>query len=72
MAVSYLRENLLQLPRLQKQVIAIGSDVLLCAAASFASVSLRFEAVQPWVTIHSWMLIVGLLIAVPLFTVFGL
>jgi FlaA1/EpsC-like NDP-sugar epimerase len=72
MVVNYLKENLLQLPRLQKQVIAIGSDVLLCAAACFASISLRFEAVQPWANIQSWMLIVGLLIAIPLFTVFGL
>ncbi len=72
MVGSYLRVNLLQLSRLQKQVIAIGSDVLLCAAASFASVSLRFESVQPWEHIQSWMLIVGVLIAVPLFTVFGL
>ena len=72
MRKSYIKQKLLQLPRIQKQFIAIASDVLLCALSCFAAVSLRLESWQPWTFIQSWMLVVGLLIALPLFTALGL
>jgi FlaA1/EpsC-like NDP-sugar epimerase len=67
-----MKQKLLQLPRIQKQLIAIASDAVLCAMACIAAVSLRLESWQPWTETHDKMLIAGLAVALPLFTVFGL
>ncbi len=72
MKPNYIKQKLLQLPRLQKQVIAVASDVLLSAFACFAAVCLRFESWQAWTSTQNKMWLIGVLIAVPLFTVFGL
>jgi FlaA1/EpsC-like NDP-sugar epimerase len=72
MKQSLIKQKLLQLPRLHKQAIAVVSDVYLSAFACFASICLRLESWQPWTTTQTKMLVVGLLIALPLFTVLGL
>lgn len=72
MKQSFIKQKLLQLPRLYKQAIAVASDVYLSAFACFASICLRLESWQAWSTTQTKMLAVGLLVALPIFTVLGL
>jgi FlaA1/EpsC-like NDP-sugar epimerase len=72
MKPTFLKQKLLQLPRLQKQAIAVVSDIGLGAFACFAAICLRLESWQAWSMTQSKMLAVGVLVALPLFTVLGL
>lgn len=72
MQVPFIKQKLLQLPRLQKQAIALASDVGLSAFASFAAICLRLESWQAWTMTQSKMFAVSVLVAVPIFTVLGL
>lgn len=72
MKQGYMKRNLLQLPRIQKQLIAVATDSMLCAISCFAAVCLRLDSWQPWAAAQTKMLVVGVLVALPLFTIFGL
>ncbi len=67
-----IKQSLLELPRLFKQLLAVFGDALICAAATMLAMDLRAEQVLPWGAAHDWMMVVGLVLAVPLFTVLGL
>jgi FlaA1/EpsC-like NDP-sugar epimerase len=67
-----LKQHLLQVPRPVKQSLAVLSDVLVCAFASAVAMDLRTESWLAWSMAHTWMLAVGVGIAVPVFTALGL
>ena len=69
---SALTRYLLHAPRPVKQLLAVVSDVLMCALVTVLAMDIRTEAVLPWTMAHDWMLLFGVLIAVPVFTAFGL
>jgi FlaA1/EpsC-like NDP-sugar epimerase len=66
------KSYLLRVPRLAKQCLAVACDLLICAIAAAVAMDLRTEQFMAWDEAHSWMLIVGALLAVPVFTVLGL
>ncbi len=72
MAANTLRQILLRMPRRLKQITVVGLDLFMCGLAGGIALSLRLDGWQTWGHAHGWMLIVGAVIAVPLFTVLGL
>jgi FlaA1/EpsC-like NDP-sugar epimerase len=72
MPVNVFKSQLLNAPRFGKQALALASDVALCALATDVAISLRVDAWQPWAMSQTWMLVVGVLLAVPVFVVLGL
>lgn len=72
MAGNTFRQVLLRLPRRLKQITVVGFDFLMCGLAAAIALSLRLDGWLSWGVAHNWMLIVGVVIAVPLFTVLGL
>ncbi len=67
-----LKGILLRFPRLAKQSLAIACDLLICAVAGVVAMDLRSEQLLAWGEAYSWMLLVGAVLAVPVFTVLGL
>lgn len=72
MSKQHFKQSLLQLPRLLKQVLAVACDVLVCAAATALAMDLRFEQMVGWSSAHTWVMMVGIALSFPLFTVLGL
>jgi FlaA1/EpsC-like NDP-sugar epimerase len=62
-----LRNSLLAYPRLVKQSLAVVSDVIICAIAVQLSMDLRLEAHSSWGFQHTWMLLAGLSLFIPIF-----
>ena len=69
---NFVKQRLLGLPRLLKQLAAIATDLCLGALAASFAMSLRLESWQPWGYAHHWMLSVCVMTVLPLFTWFGL
>ena len=67
-----LKVFLLRVPRLAKQSLAIACDLLICAVAGLVAMDLRSEQLLGWSEPNSWMLLVGAVLAVPVFTMLGL
>lgn len=67
-----VKQRLLGLPRLLKQLTAIATDLCMGALAASFAMSLRLESWQPWGYAHHWMLSVCVVTVLPLFTWFGL
>jgi FlaA1/EpsC-like NDP-sugar epimerase len=67
-----VKQRLLGLPRLLKQLTAIATDLCVGALAASFAMSLRLESWQPWGYAHHWMLSVCVVTVLPLFTWFGL
>jgi len=67
-----VKQRLLGLPRLLKQLTAITTDLCMGALAASFAMSLRLESWQPWGYAHYWMLSVCVVTVLPLFTWFGL
>lgn len=70
--INRLAEHLLALPRPAKRLLALWVDALVCVLCVFFALSLRFEQ---WMLPHGaqwWAAALAVLIALPLFTVFGL
>lgn len=72
MSLNSIKHFLLTVPRLSKQSLAILTDLCICALATVIAMDLRVEQTLPWTSAHSWMLIAGTVLALPLFTVLGL
>jgi FlaA1/EpsC-like NDP-sugar epimerase len=69
---SFVKQQLLGLPRLLKQLTAIATDLCMGALAASFAMSLRLESWQPWGYAHHWMLSVCVVTVLPLFSWFGL
>lgn len=69
---NFVKQWLLGLPRLLKQLSAIATDICMGALAASFAMSLRLESWQPWGYAHHWMLSVCVVTVLPLFTWFGL
>lgn len=69
---NFVKQRLLGLPRLLKQLTAIATDLCMGALAASFAMSLRLESWQPWGYAHHWMLSVCVVTVLPLFTWFGL
>jgi len=69
---NFVKQRLLGLPRLLKQLTAIATDLCLGALAASLAMSLRLESWQPWGYAHHWMMSVCGVTVLPLFTWFGL
>jgi FlaA1/EpsC-like NDP-sugar epimerase len=67
-----LKQTFLTAPRTTKQLLAVLLDVVLCGASVWIAYGLRFESTLPWTTAETWLLGVGVCLALPLFTVMGL
>jgi FlaA1/EpsC-like NDP-sugar epimerase len=63
---------LLASPRLIKQVLAVVSDVFICAIAVQLAIDLLMETHVSWSFQHSWMLGLGLFLYLPIFIAMGL
>lgn len=71
-AFSSAKQLLLKVPRTIKQSIAVASDLLVLAFACVVAMDLRAEKMLAWSDAHTWMAVWGALLAVPIFTLFGL
>ena len=67
-----VKQQLLRLPRLLKQLTAVATDLWLGAVSASFAMSLRLESWQPWGYAHHWMMAVCVVTVLPLFTWFGL
>lgn len=67
-----IRNILLTSPRLFKQALAVLSDVIICAIAVQLAMDLRLETHSPWGFQHTWLLMTGLALFIPVFTSMGL
>ena len=72
MNIHALKLSFLSAPRTTKQLMAVLLDVVLCGVSVWISYGLRFESSLPWAASQSWLLGVGVCLALPLFTVMGL
>jgi len=72
MRANIFKQYLLEAPRRIKQSLAVASDIVFCAVASSIAMGLRTDAWLFWGLAHSWMTLVGVCIAFPVFTVLGL
>jgi FlaA1/EpsC-like NDP-sugar epimerase len=60
------------MPRGMKQFVVLSNDVLMCGLAGWVALSLRLDAWQPWGAAQEWMLVIGVMVALPLFAFTGL
>jgi FlaA1/EpsC-like NDP-sugar epimerase len=67
-----IRNILLASPRLFKQALAVLSDVIICAIAVQLAMDLRLETHSPWGVQHTWLLLTGLALFIPVFISMGL
>jgi FlaA1/EpsC-like NDP-sugar epimerase len=67
-----IRQSLLTSPRLFKQLLAVVSDVIICVLAVQLAMDLRLETHSYWGMQHTWMLLAGLFLFIPIFIVMGL
>lgn len=65
-------DALLFLPRPVKRALALGADVLICAATVWMAFNLRFESWTAWTHAHFVAFVGAVAFALPLFIVFGL
>jgi FlaA1/EpsC-like NDP-sugar epimerase len=72
MLASELKQWLLQVPRGIKQLMAVANDLVMCGLAAWLALSLRLDAWQSWGSTQELMLLVGAVIALPIFAVSGL
>lgn len=72
MNVNTIKKKLLAAPRRVKQSLAVLIDACFCLIASGVALGLRADQWALWDGGSAWMSTVGVLIALPLFTVFGL
>lgn len=66
------KQLLLNAPRRIKQSLAVASDIFFCAVASVIAMGLRTDAWGVWGQAHGWMTLVGVIVALPVFTSLGL
>jgi FlaA1/EpsC-like NDP-sugar epimerase len=62
-----IKKNLLASPRLIKQVLAILSDLIICAIAVQLAMDLRLETYSTWGIQHTKLLLVGMVFFIPIF-----
>jgi FlaA1/EpsC-like NDP-sugar epimerase len=67
-----IRNSLLASPRLIKQALAVVSDVIICAIAVQLAMDLRLETHSHWGIQHTWLLLTGLALFIPVFISIGL
>lgn len=67
-----MMRNVLDVPRWQKQLIAGAADYVLLVLAFWSAVALRFETFTPDLTLYRWQMFAAPLLAIPIFTRFGL
>lgn len=67
-----LRNTLLTSPRLTKQALAVLSDALICCIAVQLAIDLLMETHVSWSIQHTWMLVLGLVLFLPIFIFMGL
>ena len=67
-----IRKNLLESPRLIKQVLAVVVDVSLCVISVQIAIDLLTETHVPWSFQHTWLFGIGLVIFLPIFISMGL
>jgi FlaA1/EpsC-like NDP-sugar epimerase len=70
--INYLAAQLLALPRPAKRVLALCLDALLCVLCVWFALSLRFEQWTFPRGLQWWAAVMAVLLALPLFVVFGL
>ena len=67
-----IRNILLSVPRLTKQVLAVFSDMFICAIAVQLAMDLRMEMHVDWNIQHTWMFLLSLVLFLPIFIFMGL
>jgi FlaA1/EpsC-like NDP-sugar epimerase len=67
-----IRNLLLESPRLIKQSLAVFSDVILCAIAVQLAMDLKLETYSVWSFQHTWLLLAGVVLFIPIFIQVGL
>jgi len=67
-----LLNNILSLPRYSKRAIAIITDVCLCFACTWLALIIRLEEVIPFKDLNIYSAIISIIIAIPIFWLFGL
>jgi FlaA1/EpsC-like NDP-sugar epimerase len=67
-----IRNSLLASPRLIKQTLALLSDVFICAFAVQLAMDLRVETHSSWGFQHTWLLLAGMVLFIPIFIGMGL
>jgi FlaA1/EpsC-like NDP-sugar epimerase len=67
-----IRNILLTSPRLFKQALAVLSDVIICAIAVQLTMDLRLETYSSWGYQHTWLLLAGVVLFIPIFIGMGL
>ena len=72
MSSQIFKQLLLNAPRRIKQSLAAASDIFFCAVASAIAMGLRTDAWGAWGQAHGWMTLAGVIVALPVFTGFGL
>ena len=72
MFLNAVKQRLLRTSRSFKQSLAVGSDICFCALASVVAMGLRTDLWFGWDAAHGWMTLIGVCIAIPVFTSLGL
>jgi FlaA1/EpsC-like NDP-sugar epimerase len=67
-----IRNSLLSFPRLIKQILAVLCDVIICVIAVQLAIDLRLETYSSWGSQHTWLLLAGMALFIPIFIVMGL
>lgn len=67
-----IRKILLGSPRLIKQALAVACDVIICVIAVRLAMDLRLETHAAWGFQHTWLLLAGLILFIPIFIGMGL
>lgn len=65
-------KQFLSLPRWQKQLIAVATDLALLFAAFWSALAVRFETFMPDMDAYGWQLAVAPFLAIPIFSRLGL
>lgn len=65
-------KRFLSLPRRQKQVLAVLTDLFLLFAAFWSALALRFETIHPDLGTYGWQMVAAPLLAIPIFVRLGL
>jgi FlaA1/EpsC-like NDP-sugar epimerase len=67
-----IRNSLLSAHRLSKQALALVNDVFICVLAVQVSMDLRLETHTSWSLQHTWLLLTGVVLFIPIFMWGGL
>jgi len=67
-----IRKSLLSSPRLIKQFLALICDVIICVISVQLAIDLRLDAHYSWGLQHTWSLLVGMSLFIPIFIGMGL